>query len=818
MRNIIICFLFVFFIFLNDSVAQTITRIDTGAIVKDPGNNQGSSWADYDNDGYVDLLVTHSSAEGMNKPNLLYHNEGIPSFSKVTLGPIATDIIEIAGGSVSWGDYDNNGLPDLFTANAGGNNRLYHNDGNGNFHEVLYGALGGGNSDGCWADYDNDGYLDLFVANVSSYNSLYRNNGNGSFAKIDTGLIAHDSCSAISLSWGDFNNDGRPDVFWSTAHPYQISAPERNRLYVNQGNGFFTSIDSRAVVLSDSGWTPGASWGDYDNDGYLDLYVVNFQPPEAVNHLYHNNGNGTFTQITIDPPEASGACSIGSAWGDFDNDGYLDLFVTNDKNLAGRPTPSSRDNFFFHNNGDGTFSRITTGAIVKDGGHTCSVCDYDNDGFLDIMIPNGSLGAPYTTNYLYHNDGNGNHWVNIRCVGTVSNRSAIGTRLRAKAMINGKAVWQTREIAQMSGCHANSDPRVHFGFREATVIDSLTIRWPSGRVDTYTALAADNFYIATEGQNIVSDVFVKIYPEHLRIDRLYARKGMDSVLFTTTFFNADKHQFTSQLICANTDGTQRDSLKLYDDGLHGDSVANDGIYGTYIPPRSIEDYFFLNLSTLDQQISKYMTVPAGRFTTAGPLVVDSVWVAMTTGPEYWLKLRVRNRGTAFTVRGAKVIPRCDDPWVVSMYTSPLILPDLAPGAQAISGFFSIWPDTATFRGHFNLVFETAVAGWVYWTDATKIVTGIDEGSSMPQVFALEQNFPNPFNPSTTIKYGLPQRSHVILIVYNTLGQQVATLVNGDIDVGYHEVKFDGTNLSSGVYFYRIQAGSFVQTRKLLLIR
>jgi hypothetical protein len=572
------------------------------------------------------------------------------------------------------------------------------------------------------------------------------------------------------------------------------------------------------VVLSDSGWTPGASWGDYDNDGYLDLYVVNFQPPERVNHLYHNNGNGTFTQITIDPPEASGACSIGSAWGDFDNDGYLDLFVTNDRNLPGHPAPSFRDNFFFHNNGDGTFSRITTGDIVKDGGHTSSVCDYDNDGFLDIMIPNGSLASG--TNYLYHNDGNGNHWVNIRCVGTVSNRSAIGTRLRAKAMINGKAVWQTREIAQMSGCHANSDPRVHFGFGDGTIIDSLVIRWPSGRIDTYTALAVDNFYIAAEGQNIVPVFLANIYAEHSRIDRLYARKDIDSILFTTKFFNLYKHQFTAHLICADTKRTQIDSLTLFDDGLHGDSLANDGMYGAWIPPRSIDDFYTLSVGTVDLQLTKYTNVPDLSTFTTIPVLIDSIQQFTASTNSQYIVPFLKNAGSGQTVKNIVVKIASPNPWVTSILPAQGMCVDLLPGQIAwVMGGYLVLYDSTTFPGYFDFVFEITSNGQLYWVESTRLlVTGVRDEELLPTEYALKQNYPNPFNPSTTIKYALPRASHVTLKVYNTLGQEVSTLVDALEEPGYKSVEWNAAAVASGVYFYRLEAGDFVQMRKLLVLR
>jgi len=469
--KIIVCVFFLSFLYPNTLMAQMFTKISTGPISEILGNSQGSSWADYDNDGLLDVLITNTSFYGENKPNLLYHNEGAGYFVLVDTGAIYNDIIS-ASCSSSWGDYDNDGNPDLFVGVADQSiNHLYHNEGNGNFKLITSELQGDATSDASWIDYDNDGYLDIYLTSqVNNKNILYHNNGLGGFTKVDTGIIVSDTDCAISLSWADFDNDGDLDLFASNFDFNSTSAI--NRLYINHGNGYFTSMSSDAVILKDAANTTGASWGDYDNDGNLDLYVVNNQ---SANELFHNNGDGTFEKIIIDPPEAAAAFSVGSTWGDFDNDGDLDLFTTNDRGFPGDPTPSFRDNLLFINNGNGQFTRITTGDIITDGGHSCTAADYDNDGDLDILIVNGSLGAPYV-NYLYLNNGNSNNWVTLTCVGTVSNKSAIGTRVKAKAKINGKDIWQMREIAQNTGCHTNNSPRVHFGLGKASVIDSLIVR------------------------------------------------------------------------------------------------------------------------------------------------------------------------------------------------------------------------------------------------------------------------------------------------------------------------------------------------------
>jgi hypothetical protein len=244
-----------------------------------------------------------------------------------------------------------------------------------------------GDSTGCaWGDYDNDGDLDLFVSNFGTpLNYLYRNNGDCTFARVTTGAIATDDTNSEGASWGDYDNDGYLDLFVA------VGLGANDLLYRNNGDGSFTKITSGPVVQS-GGNSRGCAWGDYDNDGYLDLFVANEQGQN--NFLFHNNGDGTFTRILSGSIVNDGGASYGCAWGDYDNDGFLDLFVAN----------LNQNNFLYHNNRDGTFTRITSGRIVNDGGASqgCAWGDYDNDGFLDLFVANRSQ-----KNFLYHNEGNG---------------------------------------------------------------------------------------------------------------------------------------------------------------------------------------------------------------------------------------------------------------------------------------------------------------------------------------------------------------------------------------------------------------------------
>jgi hypothetical protein len=226
----------------------------------------------------------------------------------------------------------------------------------------------------------------------------------------------------------------------------------------------------------------GCSWGDYDNDGNLDLVVCNVG---AKNFLYHNNGNGSFTKITNSAISTVIANSSGSAWADYDNDGYLDLFIA----VRGGP------NLLFHNSGDGTFTQVTG---VNPGNLGSSWIggawgDFNNDGFPDLFI-----GDQSGYNFLYLNNGNTNNWITIHCLGRVSNRAAIGAKVRIKATIGGKTMWQLREVSGGGGLACQNDLRAQFGLGDATNVDVVRIEWPPGMVQEFSNVAAKQFLTVKE--------------------------------------------------------------------------------------------------------------------------------------------------------------------------------------------------------------------------------------------------------------------------------------------------------------------------------
>jgi enediyne biosynthesis protein E4 len=496
---------------------------------------------DYDRDGWPDIYFTNAPTvdqflQGKLPSGALYHNNHDGTFTDVTEKAGIGKPCFAMGGAV--GDYNNDGWPDIYLTCYGGN-VLYRNNGDGTFSDVTKQA---GVADGRWstgaafADYDSDGFVDLMVANYvdidihhlpefgsamtcrfmginvqcgprglrGSGDSLFHNNGDGTFTDVSkkAGVDDPNKYYGLGVVWSDFNNSGRPDI-------YVANDSEAGYLYRNEGNGKFSEIGMQSgTAFGEDGHEQagmGVAVGDYLHTGRPALAVTDFASDNTP--LYRNQGNWNFEEVSY----ASGVglpslpwVKWGIAFVDLDNDGWLDLVTVNGHvypQADQLPTSAKyrEPKLVQFNQGNGTFcdaSDQSGSAILEPRvSRGLAVGDLFNDGNIDLVVED-LAGKPM----LLRNRGiPGHHWVSFELAGQESNRMAIGARLK---LIAG-GMTQTEEIHSGGSYLSQSDTRVHFGLGAATSVDSLEIRWPSGKVETLNTLTADRFYSILEEHGIV---------------------------------------------------------------------------------------------------------------------------------------------------------------------------------------------------------------------------------------------------------------------------------------------------------------------------
>jgi hypothetical protein len=496
----------------------------------------GVAFIDYDNDGWLDIFVlngTRFAGAPAGTTNRLYKNNRDGTF---------TDVTEKAGlvrtgwaSAVCAGDFNNNGFPDLFIT-YWGQNVLYRNNGDGTFSDVTQEAGLAGSARrwgaGCtFIDYDRDGKLDLFVTEYVDFDParvpkpgqnsfcnwkgvpvncgplglppgrhwLYHNNGDGTFTDVSvkSGVAKAKGSYGMTAVAGDFDNDGWPDIYVACD-----STP--SFLFRNNHDGTFSEVAlENGVALNEDGMEQagmGIGVGDYDLDGSLDVFKTHFA--DDTNVLYRNDGKGNFQDMTIKSGLGVETRFIG--WGagmvDLDNDGYPDLFyvtgnVYPEVERKLRQYAYKTPRIVFRNLGNGTFEEFPLD-VAPQSSRGCAFGDFDNDGDVDVLIWN--MDAPPT---LLRNDlpaSLGRHWIKVKLEGVTSNRAAIGGRVTC--FYGGKK--QAQEVMSQGSFYSVNDWRLHFGLGPVKVVD-LEVRWPSGKKETVKGVAADRLITIREGQGIV---------------------------------------------------------------------------------------------------------------------------------------------------------------------------------------------------------------------------------------------------------------------------------------------------------------------------
>ncbi len=471
-------------------------------LLSEMGVNYGNAVADYDLDGDLDIFIVAYNSFDLNDPKTwsrLLNNRG-GWFEDITIeSGFRNQHSRTKGDDVklgaSWGDYDNDGYPDLLLAHQNGT-QLYRNNGDGTFMDVTTQVNIDSceeciNSSGLWWDYDNDGDLDIYLNYLNWPNRLYNNQGDGTFIEIEGALNLDNPSRTWSSIPVDANRDGWMDI-------YVVNDFGLGRFYINQEGISFLDV-TEEYNLVNIGDGMGSSIGDYNNDGYFDIYITNIS--EFIrNPLFMGSASGFFENTQEQEGVGNGHFGWGNKLFDADNDGDEDLYIVNGQ------TDLEYNNVFFKNlrsEGEERFANWTmeSGANGKANGMGAEVFDYDNDGDLDILVSNTTEDPPY----LYKNDtSNPNAWLQVDLEGTISNRNAFGTKLRAS--IDGKIKHRFHHGSTMMG---QSIKPIHFGLGEVKKIDSLTISWPSGQQETIYNIAINQKIKIVEEKGMTSgEVYV----------------------------------------------------------------------------------------------------------------------------------------------------------------------------------------------------------------------------------------------------------------------------------------------------------------------
>jgi len=496
----------------------------------------GCAFIDYDNDGYPDLLLVngedwpgHAKTPSTLK---LYHNNHDGTFTDVTRK--AGLEVSMFGMGVAVGDYDNDGHDDLFIT-ALGQSHLFHNNGNGTFSDVTKAAgMWGPNelsTSAAWVDYDRDGKLDLVVANYVQWSQqtdiyctldgahksyctpesykgvsarVWHNLGGGKFedATQKSGL-SDPTSKSLGVAILDYNGDGWPDILLA-------NDTQPNKLYLNKQNG---TLEEKAVAagiaFSEDGVARagmGVDTGDYDRSGRPSLMITNFA--NQMISLYHNEGNGLFVD---EAPHAEVGrntlvtLGFGCFFFDYDNDGWPDIFVSdghieNEIERVQKRVSYAEPPHLFRNLGAGKFQEVTaqmgTAFASAKVGRGAAFADIDNDGALDVLVTTNG-GRPW----LFHNEGQTNHSLRIKLVGTKSNRDGIGAVVRVAS--GGAKQWQM--LRSGSSYLSASELVLTFGLGSSAKADAVEIQWPSGQLDKLSGVAGDQTVTVEEGKGVVGN-------------------------------------------------------------------------------------------------------------------------------------------------------------------------------------------------------------------------------------------------------------------------------------------------------------------------
>lgn len=905
----------------DDNSNLMFSLCGTGPIVNSLNDSWNGAWVDFNRDGFDDLFVTNKRADA---PNELYQNNGNGTFTQLSGSPLLLNTANTV--AAIWADVTNNGWPDVLVVNATGKPAmLYLNKGNGEFVEhtqsgidihpqYFHGAA--------FADFDNDGFVDLLITNFfpTRFHQLYRNQGDGTFRPVLDTPVTMVSARAMAPILVDYDQDGLTDIFIPNGND------RANSLFRNLGGFQFEAV-TEGDIVTDAFNAVGAAWGDFTGNGFPDLYVVNASGQN--NTLYLNHG-GRFTRDDNSITAQQGGHNHAAVWLDVNNNGWLDLFVTNDQGA----------NALYLNDGKGGFER-KSGELI--GGNTgrsygAAVSDINRDGHQDIMIFNQAGQS----NRLFCNNGSGNNWISLHLVGSASNRSAIGARVSIKS--NDR--WQTRALYPVTGFGSQSTSRLHFGLHDAVAIDSLVIHWPSGHKQIITESVSINKHhtileedvarlhgitfhdennngIWDENEPMIGNIRLGITETGTSLssgsDGKFSTR-VNSGKYTLQLVSARNWYMTGNTVVTVTEADTEVFLPIplravsngYDltvnfattawrRGFTNETivqVANIGTAKALDAQLSLvypeEGYLLGAQESYKKDGKTYLwKLPEIRpGETISIAITDSIGLEAVTGQTLHLAAHVHAPG--------EDMDRSNNTYREDITVVGAIDPNdiiVSPQGEGREGFIEkdqvltytirfenvgTWPATyvfidntipvnldpasftmissshpSTFRLHADGLLEIAyininlppaevdsIGANGYFKYSIRPKSDINPGDRILNtaeiVFDFEAPiitnttvhtiyrtadqiqpphiYPNPFNPVTQIQFDVLRRSSVTVQVFDIAGRLIETLVNGTQAAGTHSVNWDASRYASGMYLVRMQTDTGVATRKITLIK
>ena len=787
--------------------------------------NGSAVWGDYDNDGDLDILLTgHTESSCIAK---VYRNDGNNIFTE------QKDILLI-GVWGSWGDYDNDGDLDILLTGWTGSSsvtKIYRNNGDNTFtDQTSISLLGVSEGSVTWCDYDNDGDLDILLTGISvssgNISKIYRNNGNNSFieqASISLTGVGNGS----SAVWGDYNNDGYMDILLTgyTGNNYV------SKVYKNNGNNNF--IEQTSISLTDVS-NSSAEWGDYDNDGDLDILLSGYTGSGYISKIYRNNGNNSFTEQTSISLTGVGNDTDGKAsaiWGDYDNDGYLDILLTGN-------TGTGYISKIYRNNGDNSFTEQNSISITGICKSSAAWGDYDNDGDLDILLTGYSESGLISTIYKNNSDKpNTLPTVPGKLVSSVDGQNVtlswdkstdnetpqnglkynlvIGTTLDGVDVLSPMSDTSNgcRRIISNGNTNHNNNWTIKglqggVYYWRVQAIDNTFAGSPFSVEKSFTIIPATNSkksaQFSSAGDYIevphssslaLTEFTIEFWLKVEGLGDANAAGGEQTILdkrgdnntgfnfrlvgtkFPVSLFTIALPGDVSAINAINQNvwyhiavTQDKTKLKLYLNGEIVEERSNTYASGTQTPLR----------------IGEFLGYPGTYLGLHGEIDELCIWNNACSQDEIKSGMHKKLNGAE---EGLAACWNFDNKFGAT-------IPDLSPNGN-----------NATVNGNVKLV------------DTDELYTAVDETKkTIPEENFLSQNYPNPFNPTTRIEFQVKEPCFVTLKIYNVLGNEVATIVKEQLPTGYYKYHWDGNGMASGVYFYKLQAGNYSAVRKMLLMK